>query len=73
MQATAALISKGTKVSSALKQGKEQLHNTGFDKIDYFDLRQSNDLKPCDKLAPDSRIFAAMWLGSTRLIDNCAL
>ena len=73
MQATADLISKGTKVSSALKQGKEQLHNTGFDRIDYFDLRQSGDLKPCDKLEPDSRIFAAIWLGSTRLIDNCAL
>lgn len=73
IKATAVLLNNGVEVSIALKQAKENLHNAGFDKIDYFDLRQPDDLQPCDKPAQDSRIFAAVWLGSTRLIDNCAL
>ena len=73
MQETTSLLNQGIEVSIALKQAKEKLHSVGFDKVDYFDLRQRDDLQPCDKPTKDSRIFAAAWLGSTRLIDNCAL
>ena len=73
MQEVAVLLQKGVEVGVALSQAREKLHYAGFDSIDYFDLRQSDDLQPCDKPTQDSRIFAAVWLGSTRLIDNCAV
>ncbi len=73
MRETAALLNEGIEISIALKQAKEKLHSAGFDKIDYYDLRQPDDLQPCNRLTENSRIFTAVWLGSTRLIDNCAL
>ena len=39
-------------------------------KIDYFEIRSSKDLKRSGNLAADSRIFTAVYLGTTRLIDN---
>ena len=46
--------------------------NTNNDR-DYFDLRHPDNFQPCDKPTATSRVFVAIWLGSTRLIDNCAL
>ncbi len=73
MQHTCALINNGTDISTAIYRAKDQLKKTGFDKIDYFDLRQPDDLQPCDEPTATSRVFVAIWLGSTRLIDNCAI
>ena len=73
MQETTALLKKGVEASIALKQAKEKLHSAGFDKIDYYDLCQPDDLQPCNQPTGNSRVFTAIWLGSTRLIDNCAL
>lgn len=39
-------------------------------KIDYFEIRSTNDLKRSENLAADSRIFTAVYVGTTRLIDN---
>ena len=39
-------------------------------KIDYFEIRSTNDLKRSENLADDSRIFTAVYVGTTRLIDN---
>lgn len=39
-------------------------------KIDYFEIRSSNDLSRSENLADDSRIFTAVYVGTTRLIDN---
>jgi pantoate--beta-alanine ligase len=73
MQETANQIAKGTPVDAALVRAKTQLTKAGFSKIDYFDLRHSDNLQPAKTLVPNCRIFAAIWLGTTRLIDNYAL
>ena len=39
-------------------------------KIDYFEIRSTNDLSRSENLADDSRIFTAVYVGTTRLIDN---
>ena len=73
MQETAKQITKGTSVDAALASAKTRLTKAGFGEIDYFDLRHSDSLQPADTLAPNCRIFAAIRLGKTRLIDNNAL
>ncbi len=39
-------------------------------KVDYVEIRNTNDLTKGRFLARDSRIFAAIFIGKTRLIDN---
>ena len=39
-------------------------------KIDYFEIRSTKDLKRSENLSDDSRIFTAVYVGTTRLIDN---
>jgi len=39
-------------------------------KIDYLEIRNSSDLSKGRFLGKDSRVFAAAYIGSTRLIDN---
>ena len=39
-------------------------------KIDYFEIRSTKDLSRSENLADDSRIFTAVYVGTTRLIDN---
>jgi len=73
MQETAIQITKGMPVDAALANAKTRLTKAGFGKIDYFDLRHSDSLEPAESQAPNCRIFAAIWLGKTRLIDNYAL
>ncbi len=58
---------------AALASAKTRLTKAGFGEIDYFDLRHSDSLQPVETLAPNCRIFAAIQLGKTRLIDNYAL
>ena len=73
MQETANQIAEGTPVGAALASAKARLTKAGFGKIDYFDLRHSDSLQTAETLVPNCRIFAAIWLGTTRLIDNYAL
>ena len=73
MQNTCTLIKGGADIDVAICQAKDHLQKSGFGKIDYFDLREPDDFQPCDKPTATSRIFVAIWLGSTRLIDNCAI
>ena len=73
MQATANQINSGAPIEAALETARNRLTKAGFGNIDYFDLRRADDLQNCRPAAPHSRIFAAVWLGSIRLIDNLAL
>ena len=67
-------LEKGVAVDVALAAGRAALEAAGFSAIDYLDARSAEDLAP---LGPgpigagvEARVFVAVFLGRTRLIDN---
>ena len=48
----------------------DQLERAGFDKIDYFTVRDAETLAPAAGASRPARVLAAAWLGKARLIDN---
>ncbi len=54
-------------------QAKQQILDAGFETLDYCEIRHKDTLELLDDDVTDGRIFAAAWLGSTRLIDNVAM
>jgi pantoate--beta-alanine ligase len=57
-------------VARELAWGFRQLKDAGFRKIDYIEVCDEATLQPLRQITAPSRIFAAAWLGRTRLIDN---
>lgn len=58
-----------------LEEKKKELLKIGFEKVDYLEIRDAEDLKLItnfDKKIP-ARIFIAVYLEKVRLIDNLAL
>ena len=51
-------------------KGKKQLINYGFTKIDYLEIYNENNLSRKNINKNNLRVFAAVFLGKTRLIDN---
>lgn len=49
---------------------RKGLAEAGFTSIDYVTLADEAELQPLARAAARSRLFAAAWLGRTRLIDN---
>jgi pantoate--beta-alanine ligase len=74
-----ALNAAGTRAQSGVSipkveaEGAAALLNAGFDRVDYFAIRDAETLQPVKNLARPSRALAAAWLGKTRLIDNAPL
>ena len=60
-------------VARELAWGIHQLEDAGFRKIDYIDVCDEATLQPVTRVTSPSRVFAAAWLGRTRLIDNWAI
>lgn len=58
-------------VDNVLSEEKKRLSDIGF-KIDYLSVSNADDLQKVNSLSPDSEYIAAgaVFLGSTRLIDN---
>lgn len=68
-QAVAALKS-GKQVKAVIASAAKRLEKAGF-KIDYLEVRHSETLVPViGKVKPPARLFAAVYLRKTRLIDN---
>ena len=66
-------ISQGRKLGQALKAGRARLKRGGFG-IDYVEARNAETLLPVDAVSNEPiRLFAAAYLGKTRLIDNVAV
>ncbi len=68
-----AVAKDGGDTDRAIGEACDDLTDTGFDKIDYIALRDADTL---GEITPDTkaaRILAAVWLGTTRLIDNIAV
>jgi pantoate--beta-alanine ligase len=53
--------------------GREALLDGGVEKLDYLELRSSEDLAPLDRAECPARLFVAGWMGGVRLIDNVAV
>ena len=53
-----------------LEDARAALRNAGFDAIDYVELCDGETLHPLAAAQPGSRLFAAVHVGATRLIDN---
>ena len=57
-------------VGGQVAWGREALQAAGFGKIDYVEVCDSETLQPVSRVSGPARVFAAAWLGRTRLIDN---
>ena len=73
LQETLAQIKKGVPIDETLEQARQNLLSLGFGPIDYIELADSETLQPVKNLNRPSRLFAALYLGHTRLIDNWPL
>ncbi|MGH6934482.1 MAG: pantoate--beta-alanine ligase [Dongiaceae bacterium] len=57
-------------VAPALAWGRTELTRAGFAKIDYIEVCDADTLQPASSASSNARVFAAAWIGRTRLIDN---
>ena len=73
MRTVAIRLSRGADLVSQCRWGNDALLTAGFDRIDYFEVCDSQTLQRARGYRPSLRIFAAAWLRETRLIDNLAI
>ncbi|MFI6043598.1 pantoate--beta-alanine ligase [Nocardia sp. NPDC051321] len=57
-------------VATVLDAGRAALTQAGAHRIDYVELVDSETLDPVAAATAGNRLVAAIWVGSTRLIDN---
>lgn len=60
----------GASAAPLLEKARAALRAGGFDPIDYVELCDAETLQPLPAARAGSRLFAAVHLGRTRLIDN---
>jgi len=63
-------LAGGGEADAVLSEVRQGLTTAGFTRIDYVTLADEAALQPLPRAAAGSRVFAAAWLGRTRLIDN---
>ena len=73
MGEVAAELAAGASAPESLDRGMGALRAAGFERIEYLDLRDGTDLAALRRAEAGARLFAAVWLGDTRLIDNIAV
>ena len=66
-------LSVGEDSKAALRRGRNALRKAGFE-LDYLELRNAETLAPISgRVNEPARVFGAVVLGHTRLIDNVAV
>ena len=63
-------IKAGLDAEAATTWGRGELGKGGFDRIEYLEVRDTETLDLMPNSSGDARIFVAVHLGKTRLIDN---
>ena len=63
-------IERGEPHNNVLEDSIDILRNSGFNNIEYIELRAESDLKVLDVVDELARILASIYLGNIRLIDN---
>ena len=66
-------IQQGFDVSKVIKNGIAELGSIGINQIDYFTLRDPDNLERLTQFNKDSRLLIALYVGTTRLIDNISV
>lgn len=71
----AARVADGGPVAPRTAALERALIAAGFDRVDYVAVCDAQTLQPLDRVTDFSRVrvFAAAWIGRTRLIDNMAV
>ncbi len=63
-------VQAGKPLAAQIRSAKSRLKKQGFD-VDYLEARNTDNLRPEKQYIPGkTRLFAAAYLGRTRLIDN---
>ena len=62
-------LRKKKNISKSLAKYRNELLNVGFTKIDYLEVR-TDDLRKANINSNNKRLFAAVFINETRLIDN---
>lgn len=73
LEAVAGRLKTNQDLSTQCDWGRNALIKAGFDKVDYFEILDDVTLEPAIRCGFGLRVFAAAWLGNTRLIDNLSL
>ena len=73
MKDAIAVLAGGCDAQRALGNLRETLTVSGFDSVDYAEVRDSDNLKPLSSDNGNARLFVAARIGGTRLIDNMAI
>ena len=73
LRITAKELQTGVAVPKAIQKSIDELARIGIKKIDYFSLRDPVTLEPLTKFKKDARLLIALYVGTTRLIDNVAV
>ena len=73
MREAIAAIALGAPISQAFGNFHDRLMVSGFDSVDYAELRHGESLAALDMPVSGARLFVAARIGSTRLIDNMAI
>lgn len=73
LTAMADKLAAGGAVGEVLAWGRSALEAAGFDKLDYLELRDNEQLEALESLDRPARLFVAAWMGPVRLIDNVAV
>ncbi len=66
-------IQSGFEVSKVINNGIAELQSIGINQIDYFSLRDPDNLERLTRFNKDSRLLIALYVGTTRLIDNISV
>ncbi len=72
-RAATSILEQRMDVAAACDWGMKQLLQMGFQKVDYFALRDAETLNPVLDVSRPARLLTAAFLGQTRLIDNIAV
>jgi pantoate--beta-alanine ligase len=70
LAAAAARLADGARRTDEIAWAEAELRRSGFARVDYVDVRDAESLEPVVVVVRPARVFAAAWLGRTRLIDN---
>jgi pantoate--beta-alanine ligase len=60
----------GKQISILIKDAKKRLLNSGFSKVDYLAVCNTQNFKEMACLTKPAHVLGAAWVGKTRLIDN---